>query len=257
MGRRSKFVLAAALFACALCACGPAQHPLSQPETITVTVGGARLAATLYPVAAKNPPGLVLVHSLGGNRADWDFFARRAAAAGYVCLSFDMRGHGDSVPPPEMPASHRNFTTDHWLAVLDDIDACMAVLVRNGADPDNLAVVGASIGANLTLHFGIRQPQAQALVLLSPGRDYRGVPAASAQMNALGVRPVLIMVSNGDEYSAASAAELKQAAPGFCEIRAYNGTAHGIDLLAVNPAAIDQIFLWLKAIIGPEEAAGG
>ena len=78
MGRRSKSVFAAALFACALCACGPAQRPLSQPETITVTVGGARLAATLYPVAAKNPPGLVLVHSLGGNRADWDFFARRA-----------------------------------------------------------------------------------------------------------------------------------------------------------------------------------
>lgn len=255
---RGAFLLALLV---ALGACGkPTQPPPSQPATLDLELSardGMQLKADRYlPVpregANADPPGLVLVHALGADRRAWDTFAERARRAGFMAVAFDMRGHGESTRRGPDEVSYRTFSTSDWLSVLDDIDAAKTALIDAGANRDNIVVVGASIGANLALHYAVKHPDIPAVVMVSPGLDYKGIGAREA-LAALGERPVLLMTSTGDSYSAATCTALKALAPGHCELREYSGTAHGTDLLDAAATALDQVFLWLEPIVGPQD----
>ena len=221
------------------------------PEDLALkTQDGVHLTATVYAAHGPLPPGLVLVHGLGGNRHRWEPFAKRAQRAGYSCLTIDLRGHGDSTTQNGRRLTYRTFTRDNWLAARQDIDAAKRALLARGADPDNLALVGASIGANLALDYAVDNDDIQAVVLVSPGLDYQGVTTEPA-IAAYGTRPVLLMSAEGDAYAAASCVTLKKAAVGLCELRSYPGAAHGTDLFATSASALEQILLWFAPIIGP------
>jgi hypothetical protein len=86
------------------------------------------------------------------------------------------------------------------------------------------------------------------VVLVSPGLDYKGVKTKDAII-AYGRRPVLLMSSQGDAYSASTCSELKANAPGLCEIRQYQGSAHGVDLLDISTTAREEVFLWLGQML--------
>jgi alpha-beta hydrolase superfamily lysophospholipase len=191
---------------------------------------------------------------LGSDRSQWDAFARRAQREGYASIAIDLRGHGDSLPPSGSEVSYKSFETADWLGALQDIDAAKAALLQHGADPENLAVVGASIGANLALRYAVAHQDIQAVVMLSPGLDYRGIQT-EPDVLAYGKRPSLMLTTTGDSYSATSCTTLKALSPGFCELREYGGATHGTDILDAEQASTDQIFLWLSHIIGPEAAA--
>jgi len=234
-----------------LAACsGEQAHPGATTETLQLaTADGVNIAATLYRPAQEGPPGLILVHALGRDRSSWAEFAERARREGIMCLAFDMRGHGESTRKNGKSLSYTDFETSDWLRVEKDIDAARRTLVELGASPNDLAIAGASIGANLALLYAEDHEDMQAAVLLSPGLDYRGVQVEEA-MDALQKRPVLLMTSQGDSYSASACAALKRRAEGFCELRQYPGSAHGTDILVANSSAPTQILLWLDAIIG-------
>lgn len=246
-------VAVALIFTALLGACGPGEPaPRSggQPCPMT-TQDGVKLAGTLYPSRGEKPPGIVLVHMLGGTREGWEPFALQAQRRGYVCVAFDLRGHGESTTRHGDTIAYREFTPRDWLDAVHDIDAAKQALIAYGADPGNLAVAGASIGANLALIYALDHQDVAALVLVSPGLEYHGVKTQKPIAH-YGRRPVLLLAAEGDSYSAASCAELKRSAPGLCELREYRGAAHGTDLIAANPAALEQILLWLKPIIGPK-----
>ena len=253
---RDVLLLKAALatVAVVLCACGaPRDTPPENTRDIAfATSDGVEIAATVYPVDAPKPPGLVLLHMLGADRREWEPFALRAQRAGYLCLAFDIRGHGDSRARGDESLSYRQFNTADWRAAVEDVGAAKRALLEQGADPDNLALVGASIGANLALAYAVGHEDIPAVVLVSPGLGYKGVKTEEAIV-AYGRRPVLLMTSKGDSYSAMSCTTLKRAAPGLCELREYKGATHGTALFDVSVTAIQQVFLWLKPIIGPQE----
>jgi pimeloyl-ACP methyl ester carboxylesterase len=116
-----------------------------------------------------------------------------------------------------------------------------------------VALLGASIGANLALNQAARDPQLAAVVLLSPGLDYRGITAREP-LAALNDCPVLILAAEGDAYAAMSSRELKEAAQGFVELHEYRGSTHGTDLLDASGEAREQVFLWLDQVVGPGAA---
>ena len=94
-------ILAIAVLLTGLSACGDSPAPTASANKRDLTFAsadGVALHATLYAPEkpAKNPPGLVLVHMVGSNRSAWESFATRAQRAGYLCLAFDARGHGES-----------------------------------------------------------------------------------------------------------------------------------------------------------------
>lgn len=234
----------------AACRPQPPAAPL-QPEVITFeSKDGGILRASLYRPASPQPPGLILVPTRNSSREAWSMFAQTAQEAGYLCLAVDLRGQGESLPPRGQPSSQRDFSTEDWKRALYDIAAAREAILACGAHPDNLAIVGAGLGANLALQYAVADPAMQAVVMVSPGLDYQGIQTDKAII-ALANRPVLLMASKGDSYAAGSCARLKALAPSFSELREYEGAAHGVDLLSGNSLAAEQILLWLKAIIGP------
>jgi dienelactone hydrolase len=243
----------ALVFMLASASCSPrASSPTASTRDLTfTTTDGYTIAGTLYTTGQPKPPGLILIPMLGTTRDRWQSFAHAAQAEGYMSLAIDMRGHGGSTMRNGQKTSHHAFTTQDWLGVTNDIAAARLALLEAGADPDNIAAIGASIGANLALRYATIEPTIQAVVMLSPGLDYHGVTVEDAIVN-VNRRPVLLMDATEDSYSADTSKTLKPLAQGHCELHEYPGAAHGTDLLDTNENAPGQILLWLSAIIGPK-----
>jgi dienelactone hydrolase len=245
-----RLLMCALLGVCAFTGCSrlPEQEN-STPLTLT-TSDGYELAATFRPAEGTLPAGVVLVHMLGSDRHAWQPFAQRLQRAGVASIAFDVRGHGDSRDQPQGRVSFQSFATAEWMAALNDIDAAVNALREHGVDPQRIAVIGASIGANLSLNYAADHPDVAAAVLLSPGLEYRGVETQRALQRYV-PRPLLLMASEGDAYAAQTCTTLAgEADETFVELRMFPGSAHGTDLLAVSDAAAPQIMQWLELTLG-------
>ena len=232
-------------------ACG-SRDRTGVPDAVPLELAGAdglKIFATFYPVKTSNPPGLVLLHGLGSDSGAWAVFAQRAQQMGYACLAFDLRGHGRSVDLGGQRLSYKFFKEEDWQRAVRDIGVAWTALRDHGANPTNCALVGVSLGANLALAYAVEHEEVPSIVLISPGLDYKGIKTESAIV-ALGQRPVLLVGGKDDTYSASTCETLKKAAVGLCEIRMYAGSAHGMDLIDSQNTVRDDIFLWLRPIIG-------
>ncbi|MFT3799710.1 MAG: alpha/beta hydrolase [Burkholderiaceae bacterium] len=112
---------------------------------------GARLH---YEEAGAGVP-IVFVHEFGADLREWEsqvgWFARE-----YRCLRFNARGYPPSDVPLDDDAYGQSFAADDIAAVMDAAGVASA------------HVVGLSMGAFATLHFGLRHPQ-RALSLVVAG----------------------------------------------------------------------------------------
>ncbi len=151
----------------------PRQHPprvtpdvLGLPfETTTVRSADLDLPAWFIPARDGRPgPGVVLVHGWESARDRTLPMAVFLHAAGYHCLTFDVRGHGAN-PPEALPLSAGEFGLDA-LAALD------ALLAR----PDVTAggVIGHSMGGIGAILAAAADPRTGVLVASStPADPYR------------------------------------------------------------------------------------
>jgi dienelactone hydrolase len=240
-----------------LLACSRREPPPEtlQPQEISLkTVDGVTLGATLYPIKQPSPPGIVFVHMEGSDRRSWTVFAKRAQMAGYFGVTFDMRGHADSRKAGDATLSYGDFSAQDWLNVLADIEAAANELVKQGVNAQNITVAGAGVGGSLALHYALERTDIAAVLMVSPGLDYKGVKTADA-IKAYGKRPSLLISSEGDSYSVSSGTSLKAASEGLCELREYPGSAHGTNLLDGSNAAQDDAILWLQPIMGRPHGA--
>ncbi len=237
---------------CTLSGCkGGTAHTDPPPEEVVLrTADGFSLPGDLYvPDGIARPSGLILLHMYNSDRTSWEAFAQRARQDGFLCLAYDMRGHGHSTSDGWTPKSARDPWRDADVRdALDDIRYARDLLLERGANPDNLFIIGASIGANLALAYAKDDPSIQGVVMLSPGLTYKNL-AIEKTMTELSDRPVLIMTAEGDSYAASSSATLKAVAQGYSELRTYKGTAHGTDLLSTHRMVIPQILQWLEPIV--------
>ena len=223
--------------------------PETRPLSFS-TEDGVQIAATLYPPEAADPPGVIFLHGRGADRTAWMGLPERAQRDGMMSLALDARGHGESTVQGDARLIHRRFDDAQWAGLLKDLAAAKRALVAEGADPDNIAVVGAEIGANAALLFALEDEDIQGVVMISPGLNYKGLETADA-IAACRERPIFLMTTENDAYSAASCTTLKAAAEGFCELRAYPGSAQGTDIFAGGTGAANQVLMWLALVIGP------
>jgi len=90
--------------------------------------GTATVAAPAPDVAAPQPrPAIVVVHGWESNKGRTFAHVRYLHAAGFHCLVFDARGHGDS-PEETLPVNVPEFAEDtaaaaRWLADRPDVSA--------------------------------------------------------------------------------------------------------------------------------------
>lgn len=200
---------------------------------------GLYLVGTYYsPVDIPPPwPGVILLHMLWSDRTTWDDYARQLASAGYAVFALDMRGQGET------------GGSLNWELAENDIQQIWNNLsTKPDIDPDRMALVGASIGANMALIAGANEKGVRTVVLLSPGLDYAGVTTEAA-MEAYGDRPVLIVASQEDTYSADSSRKLEEIAIGDVKLVMYQDAGHGIHMFAGDTGLGELIFEWLDVYL--------
>ncbi len=230
------------LGAVSLAAAGPAPT-----DVVLHTADGVEIKATYYPPQRPGSrPSVILLHMLNRTRADWTAFARALSKAGYATVAIDLRGHGGST---RGVGSWRGFSPESFRAMVEDVTAAHAYLREAPeADGGRLAVIGASIGANVALRYGAREPSVKTLVLLSPGLEYRGVATADA-LEAYGGRPVLIAASREDGYSSQSSTRLDALARGRHRLILYDGAGHGTRMFPKVPHLKTTILDWLASTL--------
>ena len=188
---------------------------------------------------ASAPRYVLLVHGLNEDHHSYDKLAAQVAAAGWRVVALDSRGHGASTLRSDgTTRTLTQFGPDDFLKMERDITAIEAKLGKPAL------VVGASVGANEALREATRLDARVALVLLSPGLNYRGLTTADADAAHTG--PALFLASAEDSYAASSARALAAQHPGPHEIHVWSGKGHGTNLL--DDEARGSILAWVAAL---------
>src|SRR5215204_4874110 len=112
----------------------------TRDEAIDITVDDQRIAGTLV-IPGTLIPGVLFVHGWGGSQQHYLARARQIAALGCVCLTFNLRGHGETEPQHDTVTREDNLRD--LLAAYDELAGQPMV------DKGSIAVVGSSYGAYL------------------------------------------------------------------------------------------------------------
>ena len=105
-----------------------------------------------YRVEGSGPP-LYLVHGIGARKTTWDELIAGLSDA-FTCVSYDLRGHGDSPVPPTP------YTLDD---LVDDLEA-----LRQKLGHDRIHIAGHSLGGMIGPAWARAHPEnAASIALLS------------------------------------------------------------------------------------------
>jgi dienelactone hydrolase len=218
---------------------GAAASAATTQEVSFRTDDGVTIAGTLF-LPGRPGPGIILVHALSRTRDEWRDVATRLADAGFVALTFDLRGHGASGPLPE------GQDLGELTRMNADVKAARGFLAsRREATPGRIGMAGASIGANLAILLAAGDVTVRSLVLLSPGIDYRGLRPEAA-LRKYGDRPAMLVASQEDNYAANSARQLAGAGSGNRDLRILNGAGHGTNILVHQPDLVTAVVDWFR-----------
>jgi pimeloyl-ACP methyl ester carboxylesterase len=215
-------------------------------ELTLLTRDKVKLAASYYQPIHEKAPGIILLHMFGRDRNDWHSLAKELQKNGYGCLSLDFRGHGKSLKKDQKTLNWREFTQKDYADLALDLEAGWVFLSNQSHIIKNrIAIIGASIGANIAMNFSVNHPEIKTLALLSPGLNYRGINIQGA-ISKLGDRSLFIAVSKEDFYSANSSAKLQSLAKGKVVLKTYTGSSHGTRLLKQEKELVNILIQWLK-----------
>ena len=129
-----------------------------------------------------NGPALFMVHGIGSRRATWTALTKHLAQS-FTCISYDLRGHGES-PIPAMP-----FSLDD---LVDDLEA-----LREKLGIGKAHVIGHSLGGMIGPAYARAHPErvfSLGLLSTAAGRtpeDRAKLMAVIAAMEGKGIPPVL------------------------------------------------------------------
>jgi alpha-beta hydrolase superfamily lysophospholipase len=196
---------------------------------------GTTLTAVVYESSNRPAPGIVLVHMLGRSKDEWIPLASTLQQTGATVVAIDLRGHGGSSGDGSMLA----------LMVADVLAGADWLAHRPGIRGDAIAVVGASLGANLAALAAARNPSITAIALISPSLDYRGVRLDAAAIKQLGTRPMWLGASTEDPLALRTVKELITSG-GPREQRLSGAPAHGTHLLAADQELTRALVDWLR-----------
>ena len=162
--------------------------------------------------------GVVLSHMYPADQTSWFATAAQLASKGYLVLTFDFRGYGESSGSRQI---------DH---IDKDVEAAVTQIESLGATA--VALVGASMGGTADLIVAARRPVA-AVATLSAPVEFEGLSARQAVAD---VEAPKLFLAAEDDVGAAGAQELYGLAPDPKEIKILPGGDHGTALLTGSSA---------------------
>lgn len=234
--------------------------PETLPEPREVgfpTSDGVSIAGTLQPGARPDAPLVILVHQLGGSRAEWEpLLERLHARPAIATLAIDLRGHGASTADASgQTIAWRDLDNAQWALTAEDVRAAIEFLRRDdaGVSPSRLAVAGSSMGSSAAIAAAARAEGVHAIAALSPGRAYRGFDAITPATQ-LGRRPFLAIVAREETDSVETAEAMARITGG--EAVVVEGSAHGLALLRDSEDTLERVESFLRNALQAERDEG-
>lgn len=213
--------------------------PLSNMEQQHIsleTSDHVTIAATFRHKDEKN--AAILLHMMPATKESWEPFEQELTNAGIASLAIDERGHGESSMNGTL--NYKTFSDAQHQAKIRDVEAAYEYLKSQGFDDTHIFVIGASIGANLTIEFLAQHPAIPAGIALSPGLDYHGVKTADAVKNLNQNQHLVIVASDDDPESAVDSEKLHLLNPSTTLIEKY-GLGHGTNMFSKDPSLMQTL----------------
>lgn len=202
----------------------------------------------------NKPKGwIIFLHMMPATKESWRALAEKFRENGYSSVAIDLRGHGESDGGPE---GYKKFNDLEHQKSVYDIDAAVEFLKTRppagGAIPEKIFLVGASIGANLSLQYIAEHPEFKTAVLLSPGLNYRGIETLPLVRRLRPGQKVFFVSSEDDVRSGGNNAEqnreLFEAVPAGVvkKIQVYKRGGHGTTMLEKEAGLADLIINFVE-----------
>ncbi|MCQ2410085.1 MAG: lysophospholipase [Elusimicrobiaceae bacterium] len=234
-----------------LCAAG------SEKEISLTTQDSWTLSAVYLP-AQPEKRTVVLLHDLGKSKEAFAAFRAALAKAGIGYLALDLRGYGKSTGGGVASSFAREGVDNQFNKMTRDVDAAMEFLQKQGVTSDQIALLGAGLGANVAAKSVTFWPDTALLALISPTvnvRDVLVIPALRLYKNN-----ELIAAGAADRKMFLEASVIRNVAylatgPENGQITfltAYDKTSHDMLDQYLTPAVIQ----WIKTPKRPEVASG-
>lgn len=141
---------------------GEGDHSVSVTDPVEIeSFDGTTIVATLFEPGVEEPqPAVLSTHGWGGTRADREPLARFYASHGYVVMTYDSRGFGESGGQVDVGGPNSVGDTQALLSVL----AGRENVVTDGEDDPRVAMDGFSYGGGIQLNTAAEDDRIDALI---------------------------------------------------------------------------------------------
>lgn len=174
---------------------------------------GITLGGTLY---GSGRVGVVLSHMFPTDQTSWGGLAQKMADLGYLVLTYDFRGYGQSGGQVQIDQIDK------------DLRAAVAFIRQQGAE--KVVLMGASMGGTATVKIAAEDPGIAAVVVWSSPLAFRGLTAELSEAAAF-TMPALFLGAEADPVTA-DTQRMSEAAPN-AELFIYGGDSHGTFALEI------------------------
>jgi len=213
-------------------------------EKVKITTDdGVEIIGDLYFNKESKYAG-ILIHMMPADRKSFRDLALKLLENGYSSIAIDLRGHGESTKSIRGILDYTKFSNKEHQDYIFDLRTASNFLKDKGFREKNQFLIGASIGANLSLQFISQKPEIKAAILLSPGKNYKDIEIEKFLDKSI-ENKILIVLSKEDIQSYNSFDIFKEKTPSST-ILTYEGKHHGTDLLKAYPELTLHIINFLK-----------
>jgi alpha-beta hydrolase superfamily lysophospholipase len=185
----------------------------------------------------------ILLHMMPATKESWDNFAERLLAKGYSSLAIDERGHGESTMNGRL--NYKNFSDKEQQAKILDVESAIVFAKEKGFEESQIIVIGASIGANLSIQALVEHKIISTAVALSPGLDYHGVRTAPMMPRLHEGQKVILVASDDDIESFDSIHSIQKQNSEQTILIERSGLGHGTQMTDRDESLVEEILLLL------------
>ena len=195
-------------------------------------------------------PVVILLHSLGSNRAVYISMANELKAKNIASLAIDSRGHHNSTTKLSGKKSYwQNYSNKIYEKYPSDILETINFIKEHysSIDSNRIGIVGADINANAAI-LAAANPKCKgvkSLVLISPSMVFKGLKSAQALLS-FGNHPITIIATQNDVKHHRDATLLAKHVTGKVNFITTQKGGTGDNIIKVNPYLNKNLAEWFS-----------
>jgi alpha-beta hydrolase superfamily lysophospholipase len=173
-------------------------------ESVSFTgLDGQILKGEFLPSAVSSN-AVIMLHMKGRTHQDLGFFADKLNQNHFAVLSYDMRGHGESLVVRDGKTIFwDDLTRADYQMLASDLQQAIRFVQSQVNTSSKVYLLGADLGATVILDFLSQAPTENHYnaILVSPGLDYGELDINKEKLDKLKGRDLLLVSGRDDAYS--------------------------------------------------------